>query len=268
MFAAIRESPEWRLGAAAVTVTIFAGLLASIVLSANSEQSPAVKTDHESKKREENQIVIREEARADINFNKQYVGLPNLGNTCYLNSLLQALSGSTHYLQFTQNIVENQLIKLGNDEEDETCNDILYHFIVLLLQLSYHDQDADPNDLYQLICGDTRLFRIFEQCDAHELNLYIQDKLITHIPLSARRSLQQSEALSFIQAPDSAQGASSLVALSQQDRLKLKLGQNPMLIQTNVALECQNCIQNDCQPAFRNDSQLDINLDLSSGQQN
>jgi hypothetical protein len=90
-----------------------------------------------------------------------------------LNSLLQALSGSTHYMKFAQNIIKNDLIKLSSDEEDETCNEILYHFIKVLLQLCYNVPTADAYDLYNLICSDTRLFRIYEQCDAHELNLYI-----------------------------------------------------------------------------------------------
>lgn len=43
----------------------------------------------------------------------------------------------------------------------------------MLLQLCFNDATADASELYDLICSDTRLFRIYEQCDAHELNLYI-----------------------------------------------------------------------------------------------
>jgi len=59
--------------------------------------------------------------------------------------------------------------------------------------LSLHDQDANPEMLYHLICQDGEFTRMNEECDAHELNLFMQDKLISLVPKNLRQRLRQSE---------------------------------------------------------------------------
>lgn len=41
----------------------------------------------------------------------QYVGLRNLGNTCYMNSLLQALSGSHVFVKYVANVFTNSMLE-------------------------------------------------------------------------------------------------------------------------------------------------------------
>lgn len=40
-----------------------------------------------------------------------YCGLENLGNTCYMNSLIQALSGCPQYVEYCESIIKNRIIE-------------------------------------------------------------------------------------------------------------------------------------------------------------
>lgn len=61
---------------------------------------------------------------------------------------------------------------------------------MILLELQAKDSDADPNHLYQMLCEDGEFTRMFEECDAHELNLFLQDKLMELVPKSVRKYLR------------------------------------------------------------------------------
>ena len=45
------------------------------------------------------------------------VGLPNVANTCYMNSLLQALSGCTQFTTYMDRLWNNITIDENNDDE-------------------------------------------------------------------------------------------------------------------------------------------------------
>lgn len=94
-----------------------------------------------------------------------------------MNSLLQALSGCPLYMDYVSNLAENYL----------TSGDVLLaEFILVLLQLKDSDSDVDPTTLYQLLCKDGEFTRNNEECDSHELNLFMQDKLISLVSKSLR----------------------------------------------------------------------------------
>jgi ubiquitin C-terminal hydrolase len=42
---------------------------------------------------------------------KKFVGLRNLGNTCYMNALLQALSSCEIYMNYVENIYKNKYLE-------------------------------------------------------------------------------------------------------------------------------------------------------------
>ena len=57
-------------------------------------------------------------------------------------------------------------------EKPDNTLEILRAYILILLQLQAKDHDADPSVIYKMLCEDGEFTRMYEECDAHELNLY------------------------------------------------------------------------------------------------
>lgn len=94
-------------------------------------------------------------------------GLPNLGNTCYINSIVQCLRYSKHFLHpFLHYDYSNdpRLVK--------RLIDILFSSTTL---------DQLKEFVYSLSTIPNSEFKLFKQCDAHELYLYVVDTFFEQI---------------------------------------------------------------------------------------
>jgi ubiquitin C-terminal hydrolase len=98
------------------------------------------------------------------------VTFPNLGNTCYLNSILQCFINNPHF----QNIIKNKTDKNEFLIELET--------IIKLIDLTVNDETVSIKYNLTNFIQIKNNFRLFQQHDAHEYLMYFLDKVIPDTP--------------------------------------------------------------------------------------
>ena len=78
------------------------------------------------------------------------VGLPNVANTCYMNSLLQALSGCTKFTKYMDRLYNNIHIDEENDDEIS-----VYFFVNTIRELKIGSKDASKfaDYLHDQLCN-------------------------------------------------------------------------------------------------------------------
>ena len=92
-------------------------------------------------------------------------GLPNLGNTCYINSIIQCL-------RYSKNLV--YMLKPHNNSKDTLL-------VKSLIELFYANSPVHYLHVFIKELNKTPEFKIMRQCDAHELFLYLTDSLFTQL---------------------------------------------------------------------------------------
>jgi ubiquitin C-terminal hydrolase len=103
-------------------------------------------------------------------YGKGRTGLSNLGNTCYLNSILQCLSSETKLLEyFLTNNYKNEL-----NQSDGIAHE--FSEIVNAIWKS-HQQIISPIKLRSLIGNTNENFYSNNQQDSHELLIFLLEAL-------------------------------------------------------------------------------------------
>ena len=95
-------------------------------------------------------------------YNQLGKGLPNLGNTCYINSILQCLRYS------------KQFVFLLREYDCKNEKPFMRYFIDLLYSGA---TSVTLNQFVHLLSYNNNEFKLLRQCDAHELYLYLIDTL-------------------------------------------------------------------------------------------
>lgn len=125
------------------------------------------------------------------NFSEILLGIANIGNTCYINSLTQCLIHTEPFRnlildknninKLNYNILknDNKLIKDDKIDITELClklNDKLSYHLIKLITNYINNKPINPKKYVMKIC-DNDIFELGEQADCHELYIFIINKL-------------------------------------------------------------------------------------------
>ncbi|GAB6031235.1 Ubiquitin carboxyl-terminal hydrolase 3 [Chamberlinius hualienensis] len=142
----------------------------------------------------ENYRVLRKRKKPETKIktkdNLRVVGLRNLGNTCFMNAVLQSLSNIQQFCKYFTQLpaLDASLSKNGKKNCDKkkplTGEDILLAEELRKTLLSLHQVSKtaiSPESLFSVIWKVVPRFRGYQQQDAHEFLRYMLDRLHTEL---------------------------------------------------------------------------------------
>lgn len=183
---------------------------------------------------------------------KKRLGLKNLGNTCFMNSVLQSLSNIEEFCNVLTTLPSlNDQVQKSKDVKKSVARRISSDGIILtdelkkvLMALQQSDDKTaiSPDSLFQAIWKVVPRFRGYQQQDAHEFLRYMLDRLHTEL-LSLLPSTADTELLT--KRPKLVPSTQSLVTSMFGGTLQ-------------SCVTCLNCKQT----SKKHDPFLDISVDI------
>jgi ubiquitin carboxyl-terminal hydrolase 3 len=132
----------------------------------------------------------KENMNKDKKQTKKRIGLKNLGNTCFMNSVLQSLSNIEEFCNVLTNLPSlDDQIKSSKELKKNVDRRISDGVIVIdelkkvlmALKQSEDKNALSPDSLFQAIWKVVPRFRGYQQQDAHEFLRYMLDRLHTEL---------------------------------------------------------------------------------------
>merc|ERR1719481_951370 len=149
--------------------------LEPVITSANKKQKSSKKENRESEKKT----------------TKKRIGLKNLGNTCFMNSVLQSLSNIEEFCNVLTTLPSlNEQIQKSKDTKKAVAKKLLDDGIIVTDELkkvlsaliqSEEKTAISPECLFQAIWQVVPRFKGYQQQDAHEFLRYTLDRLHTEL---------------------------------------------------------------------------------------
>lgn len=181
---------------------------------------------------------------------KRVVGLRNLGNTCFMNAVLQSLSNIQEFCYYFKQLPSFDGQKSDGkrvyqsrgfkDTSDTLMTEELRKVIISLTQGGTKGA-ISPESLFLVIWKVVPRFRGYQQQDAHEFLRYMLDRLHT-------------ELLHLL--PDFTLHDSSYISLAQKGKSSIVTSVFGGTLQSEV--RCLNC----CTESKKHDPFLDLSLDI------
>ncbi|CAD8212501.1 unnamed protein product [Paramecium octaurelia] len=158
------------------------------------------------------------QSSASLDYNKKPAGIRNIGNTCFLNSVLQvrqitqlvALSSQPNFIEYLFELVQH--INGDTTLDQQICLELAK----IMKYLNSDLEVIDANDLIDLLSEDADYSFFYQQQDSHELF----NMLMKHI----------EEANNQVNSFD--------LAMLKSKQMKFK---NPFLHHTKVQIKCNTC---------------------------